>query len=56
MLAIVMETTMAVVEGVAWHIDPQFEVSNLVICGDNTKEVIFPMTMKFLINSQNINL
>jgi hypothetical protein len=56
MLAIVMETTMAMVEGVAWHIEPKFEVSNHVICGDNTKEVIFPMTMKFLIISQNINL
>ncbi len=45
MLAIVMETTMAMVECVAWHVDPKFEVSNHVICGDNTKEVIFPMTI-----------
>jgi hypothetical protein len=56
MLAIVMETTTGMVEGVAWHVDPKFEVSNHVICGHNTKEVIFPMTMKFLIISQNINL
>jgi len=51
-----METTMGMVAGVAWHVDPKLEVSNHVICGDHTKEVIFPMTMKFLIISQNINL
>jgi hypothetical protein len=56
MLAIVMETTMAMVECVAWHVDPKFEVSNHVMCGDNTKEVIFALTVEFLIISQNINL